>query len=159
MRAVGQRYRRASKVEELRIFDEFVANIGFHRKRAIRVLNKEEPGARAPRSSRVAVYDAAVKEALVVLWEASDRICGKRLKPLLAILVAALERHKHLQLDATVRTKLLKASASTIVRLLREPRTASDPNATRKRAAPAVPSLPTSLRQLLTLQFEMRALG
>jgi hypothetical protein len=29
------------------------------------------------------VYDEAVREALGVLWEASDRICGKRLKALL----------------------------------------------------------------------------
>jgi hypothetical protein len=28
-----------------------------------------------------------VREALIVVWEASDRICGKRLGPLLPILV------------------------------------------------------------------------
>jgi hypothetical protein len=39
-----------------------------------------------PRPGR-RVYDDAVREALIVLWEASDRICGKRLRPLLPILV------------------------------------------------------------------------
>jgi hypothetical protein len=29
------------------------------------------------------IYDEAVREALVVLWEAADRICGKRLKAIL----------------------------------------------------------------------------
>ena len=46
---------------------------------------------RAGRSSsshagRPALYDEAAKQALAVLWEASDRVCGKRLKPLLRIL-------------------------------------------------------------------------
>ena len=30
-----------------------------------------------------------VPEALVLVWEASDRVCGKRLKPLIPILVEA----------------------------------------------------------------------
>ena len=38
-----------------------------------------------------------------MLWEASDRVCGKRLKPLLPLLVSALERHGHLTLGITVR--------------------------------------------------------
>ena len=38
-----------------------------------------------------------------MLWEASDRICGKRLRPLVPILVEAMERHGHLQLAPEVR--------------------------------------------------------
>ena len=49
------------------------------------------------------IYREAVKEALIVLWEAADRICGKRLKALLPPLVEAMERHKHLQLEDGVR--------------------------------------------------------
>jgi hypothetical protein len=63
-----------------------------------------------------------------VLWEASDRICGKRLKPLLRILLPALERHGHLKLDEAIRAKVMAMSAATIDRLLRAPR-----NATRTR--------------------------
>ena len=33
-----------------------------------------------------------------MIWEASDRVCGKRLKALAPILVEAMERHGHLQL-------------------------------------------------------------
>ena len=74
------------------------------------------------RSERTELYDEAVPEALVVLWEASDRVCGKRLKPLLPLRFEALGRRGHLQLDDVVRTKLQSASASTIDRLLAEPR-------------------------------------
>ena len=68
------------------------------------------PGARRGRRS---LYDEAVTEGLVVLWEASDHVCGERLKALLPILVPALERHGHLALDARVREQLMAVSAAT----------------------------------------------
>ena len=72
----------------------------------------------------------AVREALIVIWEASDRICGKRLRPLVPILVEAMERHGHLQLVPEVRAGLLAMSAATIDRALRE---VEDRAASRKR--------------------------
>jgi hypothetical protein len=68
------------------------------------------------------VYQDAAKEALVVLWEAADRICGKRLKALVPQLLEAMERHGHLQVDDGVRTQLLAMSASTIDRKLQNVR-------------------------------------
>ena len=59
-----------------------------------------------------------------MLWEASDRVCGKRLKALLPILLPALERNGHLKLDEQIRPKILSMSAATIDRLLRTPRNA-----------------------------------
>ena len=56
----------------------------------------------AVRRGRRSVYDEAVTEGLVVLWEASDRVCGKRLKALLPTLVPALERHGHVTLSTTI---------------------------------------------------------
>ena len=61
-----------------------------------------------------------MREALIVLWEASDRVCGKRLRPLLPVLVEAMERHGHLQLAPEVRTGVLAMSAATIDRALRD---------------------------------------
>jgi len=54
-----------------------------------------------------------------VLWEASDRVCGKRLKALLPILLPALERNGHLNLETEIRCKILSMSAATIDRLLK----------------------------------------
>jgi len=51
-----------------------------------------------------------------MLWEAADRVCGKRLKALIPTLIDAMERHGHLDLDPVVRSKLLQVSAATIVR-------------------------------------------
>jgi len=53
-----------------------------------------------------------------VLWEAGDRICGKRLKPLIALLIPVMERHGHLVLDETVRLRVCEISAATIDRVL-----------------------------------------
>ena len=61
----------------------------------------------------------------MVLWEASDRVCGKRLKALLPVLVPALERNGHLKGDAEIRLKVLSMSAATSDRLLRMPRSAT----------------------------------
>ena len=59
-----------------------------------------------------------MREALIVLWEAADRICGKRLKAILPTLIPTMERHGHLTLDSTVRQLLLAVSPATIDRLL-----------------------------------------
>ncbi len=118
--AVAERYARSSRLERGRILDEFVAVTGHHRKHAMRLLRGgAERVARHGRGRR-RVYDAAVREALVVLWEASDRVCGKRLQPLLPVLVGAMERHGHLQLAPEMRIGVLAMSAATIDRALRD---------------------------------------
>ncbi len=104
--ALMGRYREASRAERGRILTEFAAVTGYHRKHAERLLRGAGRSDRSrPRPER-RLYDEAVREALIVLWEASDRICGKRLKPLIPMLIAAMERHGHLALDAEVRERL-----------------------------------------------------
>ena len=65
------------------------------------------------------IYDEAVRQALTVVQEAADRICGKRLKVALPSMVESLERHGHLYLDPDVRERLFSANAFTMDRLLR----------------------------------------
>jgi hypothetical protein len=116
--AVAARYRAAERNQKKEILDEFVKVTGFHRKHAIRALKKSpKPETPAPRQ-RARIYDEAVREALTIVWEAADRICGKRLRQVIAGLVGAMERHGHLQLDGEVRESLLCMSAATMDRLL-----------------------------------------
>jgi hypothetical protein len=62
-------------------------------------------------------YDA-IKDALIALWEASDRVCGKRAVVMIPTLLPALERHGRLRLGEIERTLVLSVSAATIDRLL-----------------------------------------
>jgi hypothetical protein len=94
LEAVRERYRGSLKEEKLRILNEFVAMTGYHRKHIIRLFNTAPVAARPGRRARLPVYDEGVREALILLWEASDRVCGKRLKPLLPLLVTARERSR-----------------------------------------------------------------
>ena len=59
-----------------------------------------------------------MQQALIVLWGASDRLCSKRLKPIIPVLLLALERHRQLAIDETIRALLLGISPATIDRLL-----------------------------------------
>ena len=117
--AVGERYRQAGWTEKKQILDEFVELAGFHRKHAIRVLRSERrPKVPGP-GMTTRPYDEAVMTALTIIWEAADRICGKRLKAVLPTFVESMERNGHLCLDPAVKDRLLRTSAATIDRLLR----------------------------------------
>ncbi|MGH7946664.1 MAG: hypothetical protein ACREF9_16890 [Opitutaceae bacterium] len=81
---------------------------------------------------------------MATLWEASDRIFGKRLKALLPVLLAAFEKHGHMSVDPKVKTDLLALSAATIDRLLVPTRTVA--SGTRKRRTPSRPRSKMPLR-------------
>ena len=120
--ALAGRYVLGSRADRGRMLDEFAALTGHHRKHAMRLLRAGlSNGPSSPRPNRQ-IYDQATREALIVVWEASDRICGKRLRPLVPILVSSMERHGHLQLAPEVLSGLLTMSAATMDRALREAR-------------------------------------
>ena len=117
--AVAARYDAAGRNEKKEILDEFVKVTGFHRKHAIRALKKATKAEESGPRRRSRVYDEAVQQALTIVWEAADRICGKRLREIIAGLVDAMERYGHLHLEPTVRDRLLGMSAATMDRLLK----------------------------------------
>ena len=114
------RYRASYRGEKTRILDEFIAVSGDHRKHGIRLPEQsggggaQQPAAKKGRR----IYAEAVREALIVVWEPADRICGKRLRAKLPHLVESMERHSHLGLDPQVRQRLLVTSAANLDRLL-----------------------------------------
>ncbi|CDX33988.1 conserved hypothetical protein [Mesorhizobium sp. SOD10] len=96
--AFGDRYWAAANKDKRRILEEFIAATGYHEKSAIRVLNSLSQPKRWQTRQRPSIYDEAARGVSIVLWEASDRVCRKRLKVLLPILLPALERNRHLKL-------------------------------------------------------------
>ena len=141
---IRDRYLASSKKDKSRILDEFIAVTGHHRKHGIRLLGQSDgSGDKPPTVRGRRIYDEAVREALIVIWEAADRICGKRLKAALPYLAESMERHGHLDLDLLVRPRLLSASAATPDRLLKPIR----PTAGRRlRRLPAVGRMGLSSR-------------
>ena len=80
------RYRSSSKGDKSRILDEFIAVTGHHRKHGIRLLGQLDDDEDTPRVTRgQRIYDAAIRAAVTVIWEAVDRICGKRLQAALSL--------------------------------------------------------------------------
>ena len=116
-----ERYRSAKRAEKGRILDALCATTGWHRKHAVRALRQRETvgsgEVEAPRE-RKRRYGATIKDAMTALWEASDRVCGKRLKVMIPILLPALEQHGRLQLGQADRDRVLAISGATIDRLL-----------------------------------------
>ena len=108
---------------------------GHHRKHGIRLLgqsgNDWEPPAAVKKDRRI--YYEGVREAVILIWEAADRICGKRLKAALPHLVEAMERHGPLDLDPRVRERMLSASAAALDRLLQPIRTSGSRRFRRRR--------------------------
>jgi hypothetical protein len=117
---VAKRYRAAGRREKGRMLDELCATTGWHRKHAVRALRASgggvPTGELAVRRRRIK-YDA-IRDALTALWEASDRVCGKRLVVMIPTLLPSLERHGRLQLGENERAMVLSVSAATVDRLL-----------------------------------------
>ena len=107
--AVAERYGATGRREKGRILE----TTGWHRKHAVRALSAvaasrtsqlqacEETlrtvnGAAQSPTGRRRKY-AGARDALIALWEASDRVCGKRLVAMISALLPALERHGRLQ--------------------------------------------------------------
>ena len=91
--AIAERYSRADRAERGRIVDEFTAVSGFHRKQAMRVLGVGQPNRRSGTRPGRRIHDDVTRKALIVIWEASDRICGKRLRPLAHPIRANIQKY------------------------------------------------------------------
>ncbi|QEY31809.1 hypothetical protein EVJ50_05700 [Synechococcus sp. RSCCF101] len=143
--AARKRYGDLSAAGKKTVLDELELLTGYHRKSLLRLLNRRPSpppdGARAmdenaePKSHPRRGYGPEAAAALVPLWEASDRLCGKRLAALLPLLVESLEHHGHLSLEPAVREQVLSMSSATIDRLLAPIRRASGGNNWRRPTA------------------------
>jgi len=123
--SIRERYASGNRREKTKILDEFTASTNYSRKHAIALLRRKEysPAARRkkrPRPPRL--YTEDVRQALVEVWEASNRLCSKRLVPYLPTFLRVLERYGHVKLDSKTRHRLLHISPATVDRLLYENR-------------------------------------
>ena len=117
--AIRWRYLRSAKVDKGKILDEFVEVTGYHRKAAIRLLHQISKPRVKKKQGRPRKYNSAVVDALKVAWEATDRLCSKRLQPFLPELIGILCRHGEAVVPAEIEAQLCQMSPATIDRLLK----------------------------------------
>ena len=117
-KALQSRYFWSSKEEKGKILDEFTQVTGLHRKAAIRLLNRKSQPRASKRRGRPRKYGTEVARALKAIWEASDRLCSKRLQPFIPEMGKVLRQHSEQRIDASTEEQLCRMSPSTIDRLL-----------------------------------------
>ena len=92
------------------MLDEFTQVTGCHRKAAIRLSRRGNQPRTNRKRGRPRQYGAAVTGALRVAWEAGDRLCSKRLQPLLPEMVKVLRQHGEQIIYASTEGQLCQMS-------------------------------------------------
>ena len=120
--AIRPRYVKATKEEKGKILDEFAKVTDLHRKAAIRLINRLNHPTTRKRCGRRPNYGPDVAAMLKEIWEASDRLCSRRLQPFLPEMIRVLRKHGEKYINADMEARLCRMSSSTIDRLLRPAR-------------------------------------
>jgi hypothetical protein len=124
IKALKKFYKRVMKKKKGEILNFLEEYLGYNRSYASYLLrhgDKVLVNVKG-KKKRARVYDEEVKEALKKIWEVSDFICGKRLKPIIGAILQKLERYKEIEIGEEAKAKLKRISSATIDRLLKEER-------------------------------------
>ncbi|MFH1088199.1 MAG: integrase [Chloroflexota bacterium] len=119
LKLVAPRYASAGRAERSGLLAEMAAVTGLHRKSLLRLMHRPtlERALKRPRFRR-RLYGVAVADAVWVVWESLDYVCGERLTPALLSTARQLAQWGELVLTPEVEAALPTISRSTVQRLL-----------------------------------------
>jgi hypothetical protein len=115
--AIRQRYVQATRQEKGVILQEFCAVCGYHRKHAIRLLNRRRKRPKRRPGRKPVYHSTELLAALKRIWLATDQMCSKKLVAAIPLWLPFYER-TYERLSDDVMNKLLSISAATIDRML-----------------------------------------
>jgi hypothetical protein len=126
---IRNRYNQASWSDKKKILDELVATTLYRRKYAIYLLNHKKDNSSitsiVSSQGKSSKYGEELKQELIKIWYAANKICSKRLVPFLPCLLNSLERFNHISLSNEMRNLILKISPATVDRILKQERISS----------------------------------
>ncbi len=115
-----KRYKKASRKKKSQILSEVQENTGMHRKAAIRLLNSCLRAKIAKKRFPRYLYTKKTIWIIEELWKLNEYACGTNLKSAIPIWISHLKRYY--PIDQTTEAQLMKISASTIDRRLKQKR-------------------------------------
>jgi len=113
-----KRYIKANRKEKGQLLDEMEQVTELHRKYLIELLRGNLKRQQRKRQ-RGRTYGSEVDDALRVIYESFDYICGERLTPNLVWMAEQLARHGEMETSQELLGKLEQISISTVKRILR----------------------------------------
>jgi hypothetical protein len=115
--AILGRYKGANRKYKKLILDEFCRVCGFHRKHAIRLLNRKESRNRR-KPGRPSVYGDKERKVLESIWLTANRPCSIRLQAMISLWLPYYEK-EYGAVDPVIKNNIQEISSRTLDRLMK----------------------------------------
>lgn len=114
-----QKYYHASHQQKTQLLNDFCDFTKYHRKSALRLIHQKlSPKWKHPKT-KVKYYNLEVVDALLVLWRATDEICGERFQPFIPELLKKMTACDEISVSNETKEKLLQISIGHVKRIIR----------------------------------------
>jgi hypothetical protein len=115
-----KKYWKAKKKVKTQLLNDFCDFTRYNRKYALHLLNNPIPAKWKRYKMRGRIYDQAVIDPLLILWRATNEICGERFHPFIPVLLPKLIELGEIKIDSRIKEKLLQISLGTVKRVIRK---------------------------------------
>jgi len=114
-----KKYYRCGKKQKTQLLNDFCEFTGYAKKYATFLLNNPLPKKWKRYKPREKKYGTEVIDALLVIWRASNEICGERFHPFIPVMMEKLIDCGELEVSQEIKEKLLEISLGTIKRVIK----------------------------------------